>query len=313
MRLTFDQICGLTAGAVTIEEDSAGIHFQRYTPEQLAAFEKEARCFYKRGMHTCGIRIDFYTDSSSLTVSVGAEGKYEVLVDGLTAFWQIFAGPNTFSIPLEAGSHRVTIVLPSHFPGVIRSVELDDGASVDPVTYPCRIIFYGDSITQGSHSEKDSQSYAWLVTRYYNAESMILGVGGANFYPTTVLDNGFDPDIVIAALGTNDYCGEFTADEIHNACRAYLDKLCNLYPNKKKFYITPIWRADGKDVYAAGDLDAVRQFVAKEAEERNFTIIDGYTLVPHRTEYFADGFLHPNDMGFALYAQNLIKALEQHL
>ena len=50
MKLFFDQICRLTAGAVSIEEDSAGIHFQRYTPEQLAAFEKEARCFYKRGV-----------------------------------------------------------------------------------------------------------------------------------------------------------------------------------------------------------------------------------------------------------------------
>ena len=313
MKLTFDQICRLTVGAVTIEEDGAGIHFQRYTSAQLAAFEKEARCFYKRGMHTCGIRIDFTTDASNLTVSVGSEGKYEVLLDGLTAFWQVFTEPGTFTLPLTSGTHRVTIVLPSHFPGVIRSVELDDGASVTPVEYPCRIIFYGDSITQGWNSEKDSQSYAWLVTRYYDAESMILGVGGANFYPTTVLDNGFDPDIVIAALGTNDYCGEFTAEEIYNACRSYLDRLCDLYPNKQKFYITPIWRADGADVYGAGNLEDVRQFIAKEAEKRNFTVIDGYTLIPHRTEYFADEFLHPNDIGFALYAQNLIKALDKYL
>lgn len=313
MKLSFSEICRFTAGAVSIVEGADGIHFDRYTQDQLAAFEKEARCFYKRGMHTCGIRIDFYTDTSTLIVSVGAEGKYEVLVDGLTAFWQVFTGPESFSIPLDPGSHRVTIVLPSHMPGVIRSVDVDDGATLEPVEYPCRIIFYGDSITQGWNSEKDSQSYAWLVTRYYDAESMILGVGGANFYPTTVLDNGFDPDIVIAALGTNDYCGEFTAEEIHNACRAYLDRLCDLYPNKQKFYITPIWRADGADVYAAGDLEAVRQFIATEAESRGFIVIDGYTLVPHRTEYFDDGFLHPNDIGFALYAQNLIKALESYL
>ena len=166
MKLSYSEICHFTAGAVSIVDGADGIHFDRYTQDQLAAFEKEARCFYKRGMHTCGIRIDFYTDSSSLTVSVGAEGKYEVLVDGLTAYWQVFAGSGTFSVPLEAGSHRVTIVLPSHFPGVIRSVELDDGATLESIEYPCRIIFYGDSITQGSHSEKDSQSSAWLGTRY---------------------------------------------------------------------------------------------------------------------------------------------------
>ena len=313
MKLTFHQIKALTRGAVSVEETDAGIRFQRYTQSQLAAFEKEARCFYKRGMHTCGIRIDFYTDSDSLTVAVGAEGKYEVLVDGLTAFWQVFTEPDTFSMPLEAGTHRVTIVLPSHFPGVIRSVELADGATVTPVTYLRKIIFYGDSITQGSHSEKDSQSYAWLVTRYCDADSLILGVGGATYFPDTVEANGFDPDIVIIALGTNDFEGEQTMDVVRSWCSDYLDRLCSLYPDKKLFYVTPIWRADGERCLLAGTMEDLRNMVAQEALKRNMVVIDGHTLVPHRTEYFADGFLHPNDIGFALFAQNLIKELNRYL
>lgn len=313
MRLTFQQIKSLTKGAVSIDETSIGIQFQRYTQSQLAAFEKEARCFYKRGMHTCGIRIDFYTDSPVLTVSVGAEGKYEVLVDGLTAFWQVLTEADTLHLPLEAGKHRVTIVLPSHTPGIIRSIELGDDASVEPVEYPSKIIFYGDSITQGTGSEKDTQSYAWLVTRYFDAETMILGVGGANFFPDTVEDNGFDADVVIIALGTNDFLGELPLEAVQSACAEYLDRLCMIYAGKKMFYITPLWRADDQDVTLVGTFADLRKMVAAEAAKRNMIIIDGYDMIPHRSEYFDDGFLHPNDIGYALYAQNLIKALNLYL
>ena len=313
MKLSLSQITALTTGALTITEGSAGIQFQRYTTKQIEAFGKEARCFLKRAQHTCGIRIDFHTDSSGLTVSVGAEGKYEVLVDGESAFCRSFSGPETFSLHLGTGVKRVTIVLPSHFPGVIRSIELDDDADVTPVKYSRKMIFYGDSITQGWNSEKDSQSYAWLVSRHYNANSMILGVGGVNFYPDTVDDNGFDADIVIVALGTNDYSGDFTADQIRTGCAEYLDKLLSIYRDKKMICITPIWRADGENVHAAGTHPDVCRIVAEEAEKRNFTVIDGYSLVPHNTELFADGFLHPNDAGFSHYAMNLIEVLDQYL
>lgn len=313
MKLSFSQIKALTKGAVTIEETDAGIRFQRYTRSQLAAFEKEARCFYKRGMHTCGIRIDFSTDSPSLTVSVGEAGKYEVMIDNLTAFVQAFEEQDTFMMALGSGNKRVTIVLPSHTPGVIRSVELADGASITPVTYPRKIIFYGDSITQGTGSEKDTQSYAWLTTRYYDAETMILGVGGANFFPDTVEDNGFDADAVIIALGTNDFLGELPLEAVQSACAEYLDRLCKIYAGKKMFYVTPLWRADDQDVTLVGTFADLRQMVADEAAKRNMVIIDGYDMIPHRPEYFDDGFLHPNDIGYALYAQNLIKVLNRYL
>lgn len=313
MKLSFQQIKLLTKGAVSIEETNLGIQFRRYTQNQLAAFEKEARCFFKRAQHTCGIRIDFYTDSPSLSVCIGAAGKYEVLIDNLTAFMQTYETPDTFTVDLGFGMKRVTIILPSHTNGVIRSVALADGASVMPVDHPIRIIFYGDSITQGWDSEKDSQSYAWLVTRYFDADSMILGVGGANFFPDTVEDNGFDADIVIIALGTNDFLGELPLQAVQSACAAYLDRLCDIYAGKKMFYITPLWRADGKESHVAGTMADIRNAVAQEAQKRNMVVIDGLSMIPHRIEYFADGFLHPNDMGFSLFAQNLTKALKQHL
>ena len=264
-------------------------------------------------MHTCGIRIDFYTDSPSMTVSVGEAGKYEVMIDNLTAFVQTFEGQDTFSMALGNGNKRVTIVLPSHTPGVIRSVELADGASVAPIEYPVKIAFYGDSITQGSHSEKDSQSYAWLVTRYYDADSLILGVGGATYFPDTVEANGFDPDIVIIALGTNDFEGEQTMDVVRGWCSEYLDRLCALYPDKMIFYVTPIWRADDHRVTKVGKFEEGRQIVRDAATAIAATVIEGDGMIPHLREVCSDAYLHPNDYGFKFYANALYDAILAHL
>ena len=40
--------------------------------------------------------------------------------------------------------------------------------------------FYGDSITQDWDAEQGSQSFAWLLTRYFDADSRNYSVGGTN-------------------------------------------------------------------------------------------------------------------------------------
>jgi hypothetical protein len=39
--------------------------------------------------------------------------------------------------------------------------------------------------------------------------------------------------------------------------------------------------------------------------------VDGFTLTPHIEDFFADKDLHPNDLGFAFYAENLLSALKK--
>ena len=44
----------------------------------------------------------------------------------------------------------------------------------------------------------------------------------------------------------------------------------------------------------------------------NFTVVDGYTLVPHLSEYFADA-VHPNDLGFYRMAEGIRPVLSKVL
>ena len=41
--------------------------------------------------------------------------------------------------------------------------------------------------------------------------------------------------------------------------------------------------------------------------------VDGLSLVPPIPEFFADTNLHPNDLGFSLYAENLCRQLLPYL
>lgn len=310
MELTLEKIKHLTFGALNVFEDEQGFHFRRFTQRQSdILLDPKSGPDYD----TTGIRLDFHTDASRVHLYVASAGKYEILVDNLTAYWEQLNEPTHVFLPLGSGDKRVTVVLPSHSAGVIEKIVLDDATYAEPHKHAIKLAFYGDSITQGWNSEKDSQSYAWLTSRYFDANSMNFGVGGTTFIPELPEDIGFDADAVIVALGTNDYGRDKTMGQIQADCNAYLQKIAAIYPSSKLFCISPTWRRTGITAKAAGTLADVRAAIADIANSLGFTVINGLTLVPHRSEYFADKGLHPNDLGFAIYALNLIKFLEEHL
>ena len=313
MELTFSQIKNLTVGALTVTETPEGIAFSRTTPTQRAAYKTVFEAWAQRSDSTTGIRIDFHTDASAFTATVAATGKYEVLVDDLTAYFEVLTENSKIYIPLDGLDHRITLVLPCHTPGMIKSIELENPSYITPHKYSRKVAFYGDSITQGATSEKDSQCYTWLLTRYFDFESYNFGVGGIRFQPETVEDVGIDPELVFIALGTNNYGSNRPLELLQENCPAFFDSIKALYPKAKIFCITPIWRADGEIVKNVGTIHDARALIETEARNRGMIIIDGFTLVPHRTEYYADERLHPNDLGFAQYSMNLLKAISPHL
>jgi hypothetical protein len=75
--------------------------------------------------------------------------------------------------------------------------------------------------------------------------------------------------------------------------------------------ISPIWfkNRDGKPM---GRYEDCRALIAAEAEKRGFIYVDGLSFVPPLDEFFTDG-LHPNDLGFSLYTENLIREMQKYL
>ena len=314
MKLTFDQIKEITFGALRIDAMEDGIHFHKCTTNQELAMAKLNAGLGERTLTTTGVRLDFHTNSKHLSFATASGKKFEVLIDGILRrqfdcdALREAGEPATFdlldSLGREVESARVTLVFPSHTVGVLEWIELDDGATLTPHSFDTKILFVGDSITQGWNSDYDSLSYAWRVTSFFNAESVIQGVGGSYFHESTFDSIDFDPDTVIVALGTNDFNHYKTQEDARAHAAAHLACLAKEYAGKRLLAISPIWRAEQNKTM--GSFAELRALLIEEIERAGFRHIDGLALVPPLSVLMKDFTLHPDDLGFSLMAENLI-------
>ena len=214
MKLTFEQIQSVTFGAVCIEQQDDGIHFFKCTKKQLDGWYSLAQSLGDRALTTTGIRLDFHTDASEVSFTVDAMGpgtgaKFVLLINDVTelcSYLPADEGEYTFTMALPAGENRVTFVLPSHnVPGLLKAVELKDASVFKAHEFDTKIIFIGDSITQGYDAVFASQSYANKMAYMLDAEIVNQAIGGEIFRPA-ILDEKlpFAPDLITVAFGTND-------------------------------------------------------------------------------------------------------------
>lgn len=314
MLLTLEQIQAITVGAVSVTKDTAGFHFSRFTPTQVEAFRSHGTKVYPRVFNSTGICLSFHTDARNLLVIPTKGNQYEVMVDDNPLYY--YRGDdNSFrmALTLPEGDKHVKILLPHHSEAVLMNIHIDNGAYIRPHTYDRKFLFLGDSIVEGLLSERDSHCFTSIVANFFNAEAMNWGVGGSYMDPNTLEDVGFDPDAVIIAYGTNDYNVCASPEDQDTACVEYFKKVNELFPGKKIFYISPIWRADSGIIRNTGTLAECRQRLIQRCQEAGFIHIDGYRMHPHCTDYLRDQYLHPNSQGFFFYGLNLIKALMPHL
>jgi len=59
-----------------------------------------------------------------------------------------------------------------------------------------------------------------------------------------------------------------------------------------------------------GIFNAVQKEVAQKSAEHGFRFLDGLKMLPHIQRFLSDG-THPNDLGFAVLALNLVKELNK--
>lgn len=315
MLLSFEQIKEITFGAIRIENTDGQMRFYKYSDEVISAFGARKDTFGARAATTTGVRFDFHTNSKRLKIEVEEPKKFEIYVDGLLRYTMRDTASLSVNIDTPRGKTldeaRITVYFPSHSVGKFKSLELDDGAYVRPHKFDKKILFMGDSITQGFEAKFDSLSYANKVSRYFNADSIIQGVGGACFFPETLEFVPIDFDFVVVAYGTNDFNRYGSVADFKTPLSEYMSKLSGLYGDKKIFVISPLWRKlNTPEVYA--ELERYREEIESEAQKYGFINVDGCSLVPPVESLYTDG-LHPNDTGFSLYAENLIKVIESNL
>ena len=321
MQLTNEQIHSLALGVADTLSDKDGIELYRMKTAQAQRITDFNAEFGKKAYGTAGIRLDFYTDSKFFAFaydkateassrkwyyfSLFINGKQTALIGEETAT----ARAGAYRVELPDGKNRITLFLPNLFRARITSVELSDGAFFERVNPKRRLVFHGDSITQGYDSKSPALSYANRVAYALDAEIFDFAIGGAMFDMRMVdTSTDYNADAVIVAYGSNDWCKRQTAQAFLQNCSEFFERLMPLHKNVPVFVILPIWRFNGEEQKPIGTLQDARAEIARIASGyENTKIIDIYDVVPH--ELFSDG-LHPTDDGFAYYAENVLKQIK---
>lgn len=215
--------------------------------------------------------------------------------------------------------HQQEKIVEVYFPLNVRlnlkSVDVDDAEAI-PEDRPSYLAL-GDSITMGMDALHPSGTYPAQVARFFNHDWINMGIGGHVFDADSLesFDRSFD--LITVAYGTNDWTAGLSLQEFESKAKAYLQALKAWQPKARLVLITPVWRklevSNGAltlNETSGLSLMDIRRCLSAMAEALGIECVDGLSLLPHREAMFVDG-THPNDLGFAHYAQHLLKALSR--
>lgn len=336
MKLSCEQISKFVTGAVRTKEINGKMHLYRFSEEQERLYKERSIDFYNKTFCAAGIRLSFLTDSSTLFLKLNISTKestrkyfsVDIFVDGVPIdyidnfsnvalpinYTQVDLPDGSFSkqIKLADGIKKVCIYLPKMAVVAIEDIIVDDGAFVEPVKPPKKMLVFGDSITQGYDALRPSNHYITKLADELDAEEFNVAIGGEVFFPELVdTANDLKPDYIIVGYGTNDW-SKTEKHYFKENCEKFFKLLCNKYPSSQICVLTPIWRRDYEEERAFGsffDVEAIIKSICSKYSK--VTVVQGWDMIPHSETYYADLRLHPNDKGFEYYYKNLKKEIEK--
>ncbi len=312
MKLLNEQLKEIYYGAFSISETEDGyLQSFQYTQQQMQYFKESSEFWYDRCKASNAKTLEFITRATKFSLEykiiwVGSEDTIELAVDGLiTKIYYIkdLQKEGEISFEMSDGEKKVMVYLPADATILIRNFEIN--ANIFPVKKKEKVLWMGDSITQGYGPLRSAHTYVSVANRLLNYDIINQGIGGY-IYDKNVLVNmeGYSPDKVIVSLGTNQYGTESMKD-----VEEYYERLSEVYGDRPVLCITPIWRGDSPD-----GAEVLAKFCQKTKDIctkfSNITVVEGFRLVPHVSEYFLDN-LHPNALGSEIYGSNLVIAMQE--
>ena len=330
MQLNTETLKQLFKGALSIQNEDEWLRLYRFTKNQRNYyFEKTPDTLYPKTFATAGMKLDLVTDANEISFdfrvfAASSRTFYSVdlYIDGVFCDEMYVMNilrkkSGSVSFVLPKGTHRLTVYFPNLMRMDIANVRLAGASFAEPVPSKMKILCLGDSITQGYDSYHSSLSYVNRISEALDAEILDQAIG-AEVFDEKILDEElpFDPDLITIAYGTNDWAILESKEQFLTGAENFFRKIKNIYPDKKIVYISPIWRGDyqrpfGTQDTAVGGFEESVKTLQMLAKENGLFVVDGIPLTPHHSDFFADQFLHPNDLGFGFYAENLLRELKK--
>ncbi len=298
-------------GAYFFEETEDGyLQAFQYSKAQMEYFRGAFDFWYDRCMATTAKTIEFTTTATEVSFDYrfawrGSEDSFELWIDGLAAeivYVKDLPDEGDIAWTLPEGTKNAVIYLPADATVLVKNFTVN--GDIAPAAKGKKVLWLGDSITQGYGPLRSAHTYVSVANRLLNYDIINQGIGGYIYDKKSLMKmEGYQPDKIIVALGTNQYgMKDMTMVE------EYYETLTGIYGTEIPILvISPIWRGDRPEEYDVflHFCDEVKRIAGSYP---NVRVIDGLTLVPHLSEYYRDN-LHPNCLGAEVYGRNLVEAI----
>lgn len=267
--------------------------------------------FYRRAFFSSSVTLEFKTKNCRFgfdyfIADVSSKDTLDVTINGKRVYSYkvsesdekgeiVFAVENTD----ENAENEVVVYFPIDADFAVRNFRVSE--KISPVERKTKVLWIGDSITQGYGTFQTSESFTNLCRKKFGFEILNQGIGGYYHDAGCLMPlEKFSPDRIIVSTGTNLHSWNDKEGYITD----FYAKLNEVYGNVKTLSVTPLWRGDeGSDI---DELIKTRLIIEKECEKYGTLVLSGDELVPHDKRMFYDN-LHPNVFGAEAYAENLCK------
>lgn len=322
MQLSFDQLKACSFGVQCLTQEDGAVRFRRFPPALEAHYQRsegaQIRCGCPAGVH---VRFRSDTDALRLALRYGRQARalYRgvLVVDGGEEHaWGPEAQQTDWRGEIFSGAGRrereFELWLPHLCEVQLVALELTGGASFSLAPRSSRRwLALGDSITQGMTSTLPTRCHVARVARSLNLAVRNFGVGGERLVP--VLADGLPPwpfAVATVAYGTNDLASGVPLERWRANAVRLAQALNAVAPSAPLLFLTPIPWVGRTTPNAAGLYlqDYREALAAAVCGLRNVQVLDGAALIDERADLFVDG-VHPNDAGFAMYAERLGAAM----
>ena len=314
MTLANKELQNIYCGALYFEETEDGyLKANQYTKPQMDYFKNAFEMWFERCDASSAKTIEFETDASKVSFEYKliwkcSEDSIELAIDGLATeivYLKDIDMEGRVNWNLPEGKKKVTIYLPSDATILVRNFDID--GEFKPVPKNEKVLWLGDSITQGYGPLRSYQTYVSVANRILNYDILNQGIGGYIYDKKSLMKmEGYDPDKIIVALGTN----QFGDEKAYEMVKEYYETLIGIYGEEIPILcITPLWRGDTEDGIPTliKFCENIREIVGKY---KNIKVVDGFKMVPHLEEYYLDN-LHPNALGTEVYGRNLVEEIRR--
>ena len=282
----------------------------------------------ERSAMPAGVRISFCSNTTRIAGSIvpqGDSGLLELCCDGKVVASLDLSEKDSFAFDdLSDGEKQIELWLPQFGKFQLRSLEIDDGATLQPFTETRpRWITYGSSITQCRTAASPTQTWPAIVAREHGLNLTCLGYGGQCHLDAMVarMIRDQQADYISMCLGINIQGASSLGQRafrpaIIGAVQIIREKHTDIplvlmspicsppreeTPNAVGFHLKKM----REEVYAAAE--ALRAY-----GDRNVHYVDGLRVFGEDSVHLLPDALHPDAEGYRVMGKNFITEVAEN-